>query len=625
MIENIEIIDKDYEKIKQAEEARPIKTRSQSFYSIYANFKKEVLRLRLESMKDSAVAEKYDVDMSYKNLQKEVGKKANAIAKLEEEILVLSRDDVPQDYVESRAIKLKNSMMNMLTSHAASAYNNSYSIGEENKESVFGDFEQEIEEQVEEKVEEQNNDKPLDLDSDGVLFSIEPSSIENEEQDAINVVPTELERKDIENAISEEFAGVEEDTNDDSINIITPEEVKSVVQEGSSNVDDEEIDKDEIENVIGSALGNIEVEETEEDVVQNEDKMDDVDHNSIKDELDRVMEKVRVTGSAPARINRFDDNGDKVDVDKVEEDTNEVNVRDELDKAIGSVINDNSVHSVANDDITKRVEDGISKEKGNDLTDLDREMIRREVQKVISEERNLRSGYTPLTDEEVALSQEKLRLTDEEIAHPKVELGLTDEEIAHPKEKSKLSDEELIEKFKIPTFENLLKPVEEEKEEGEQIREVPIVVPDRDSFVPVVEVEMSENRVVDDKIPVSRKSQIDTYNALKDKLRALKEQQRLTQQEREIAQRNAESIADKAKEARRLAAESDKLREEQLKRLREYTESLEEDCKLNEKNRKLAEDDAVMNHNFIEEQLKKIEENSNVIDEIDSLIGGYSR
>lgn len=594
MKENINIVDRDYGSA-QEEVSRPIKTRGKSFNSILSNFKKELLEARLNQMQDSAVSEKYDSDMSYKSVQSIASKRATAIAKLEEKILVLSRDDVPQNYVESRAIKLRDAMMDNLTKNASSAYNNSYSIGYENKDNVFGDFEKELG--------EQSSDDSLDLDTDGVLFSIQQPEETDEKDDAINVVPTEFERKDIEDSINEEFAAVDgtsldetevqesHEDSEDKVNFVTPEEVKETVDKSTEVAEDETVNNQEIKNVIDSALDNINIEGenlTSDESTQSVDNDDDkADYDSIKDEIDRALEKVRISSnnSSVAKIDKYTSSEDTI--------------RNEYDKAVEDVINKESplgVQSVDNEEIIKTVEDKIAGEDGSLLSEVDREMIRREVQKVISEERNARSGYVPMSDEEVAESQHKIAST-----------------------------EHLASKFKAPSFENLLKPVDEVKQIGEQVRDLPVVVPDRDAYEPVIEEDLVSSNEAEEDLPVSRKNQIDTFNALKNRLKALKEHQRVTQQERDMAQKNAETIADKAKEARRLADESDKLREEQLKRLQEYTESIEEECKNNEKNRVIAENDAVMNNNFIEEQLRKIEENSNVIDEIDSLISGRAR
>ena len=594
MKENINIVDRDYGS-SQEEVSRPIKTRGKSFNSILSNFKKELLEARLNQMQDSAVSEKYDSDMSYKSVQSIASKRATAIAKLEEKILVLSRDDVPQNYVESRAIKLRDAMMDNLTKNASSAYNNSYSIGYENKDNVFGDFEKELG--------EQSSDDSLDLDTDGVLFSIQQPEETDEKDDAINVVPTEFERKDIEDSINEEFAAVDgtsldetevqesHEDSEDKVNFVTPEEVKETVDKSTEVAEDETVNNQEIKNVIDSALDNINIEGenlTSDESTQSVDNDDDkADYDSIKDEIDRALEKVRISSnnSSVAKIDKYTSNEDTI--------------RNEYDKAVEDVINKESplgVQSVDNEEIIKTVEDKIAGEDSSLLSEVDREMIRREVQKVISKERNARSGYVPMSDEEVAESQHKIAST-----------------------------EHLASKFKAPSFENLLKPVDEVKQIGEQVRDLPVVVPDRDAYEPVIEEDLVSSNEAEEYLPVSRKNQIDTFNALKNRLKALKEHQRVTQQERDMAQKNAETIADKAKEARRLADESDKLREEQLKRLQEYTESIEEECKNNEKNRVIAENDAVMNNNFIEEQLRKIEENSNVIDEIDSLISGRAR
>ena len=646
MSDNFEIVDREYGESKEVKVARPIKTRKTSYDSIIDNFTKEVLKLRLSMMENKALYEKYDASLPYKKVQSKVDKSAKAIARLEEKILVLSRDDVPSNYVESRAIKLRDAMMTNLTKNASDAYMGTQSIGLENRDEIFGNFENEYNENVVPKVEEseesvlekddltikvpkivestessdvvpeveesgesvlENADSTIEvpkiaestessdavpevseedsvldnenvLDNDGVLFEVNPpiDNNENEEDKIIDVVPTPIERQNIEDVISNEFDNVAVDENNDSA-FVSPEEVRNVVEAGiNDSEDNNELSEDDVNNIVDSAFDNIDDDE----------------------KVDNDNYRVSQNESTVVHDDRFDENGERI---VPEEDLNEEeidSIKQEVRKAISDVINrksDGGKIVVDGNQLRQDIEDNIV-----ESTDMGRDSVSREVQRIIDQDRNEKSGYVPLTDEEVEKARRNLGISDNE--------------------------QSSISKLNLPVVVPLkFDEVAEDMKSKVQLRDVPVIVPDRTPLNDKLKTyeEVDNYEFEDEK--TNTKSQLDSYSDLKNKLENLLKHKKAVEQAKNAAQKAAEDMADKARQARELAEKSEKQRIEQLERLRSYTDSLEEACKNDEKSIELAENDAMMNNNFIETQLRKVEENNSVIDEIDSLIGNKVR
>ena len=109
-IENIELVDRDYEKCSKEAMPRQIKTRKTSFSNIVEKFRNFRIR-RLERKMEKTVDKILSKDYKKKNISDKLMSKSMKLAKLEEKIRVLSREEVPSRFVKSRAIKLRNYMM----------------------------------------------------------------------------------------------------------------------------------------------------------------------------------------------------------------------------------------------------------------------------------------------------------------------------------------------------------------------------------------------------------------------------------------------------------------------------------------------------------------------------------
>ena len=117
-----------------------------SFRSIldhWNNFRLKKLQSRLEKKKEEIVNLPFEFENGNQltaSSDSKMDRKVTAIAKLESKIKVLSKENVPTNYVKSRAIKLKAKMMENLWYNGRGAY----TVGMENFDKVFGEKKDDI-------------------------------------------------------------------------------------------------------------------------------------------------------------------------------------------------------------------------------------------------------------------------------------------------------------------------------------------------------------------------------------------------------------------------------------------------------------------------------------------------
>ena len=222
--DNFELVDRDYVDCTREEYPRQIKTRNKSFHSIsqrFANYRIKRLNNKLDKMKNEAVESHYYGS----NAEQEIEKKSIAIARLEEKIKVLSKEDVPANYVQKRAIKIKKKMSENMIKNA----HDLYSINKQNKNDIFKN------EEIEEK---EINVETDDLDRKSIEESIneEFSNIDDKE------VSPEIGRDAIEESVNEEFANLENN-----------EEIEEYIDKSQT----ETVSNKDIEDVINKSLEDI--------------------------------------------------------------------------------------------------------------------------------------------------------------------------------------------------------------------------------------------------------------------------------------------------------------------------------------------------------------------------------
>ena len=580
------VVDRDYGRCHEISAPRKIRTKSTSFGSIRARFNE--FRLNLLQKKLDRVQEKALTDDYLRNkLEKQVDKKALAIAKLEEKIMILSKENVPENFVSNRALKLRNNMFQNLT-YKCGRY---YSIGLEKKEEIFGSTESEVapalvsSEIVEEK--ETENSEGVPEISDIPVAAMVNSS----DSDQIDVVPDSLERKQIEDAVNSEFAALGDP-------IVNKTESEDEIEEYTSS-ESSSLSANEVQSVIDESFN--ELESIPEIVGPYED-------TPKKDEsLDNVSINIST--------------GEKTYVDDAQQE----------DPTLISSDVEGSSPTLSVDDIKQEVDDVINKIKVSRnesnsarVSHFDADGNKRS---------RRRDEYVPMTDEEIRASQEKLGFDEHGNLLPKKEELATGDKM--------VSTASVIGKnltpFVVPnlSFDAVFVPTQsEEKIPETQLRGDTVLVPDRDDseakvvnkdFEKVDEFRMTR----DDKNQISTTTSSTTeYQIKRDEYNALKEKAALLVQKRDeirrrklAAQEAAEAAAARALEAKRMLEESQKRCDEEMNRLRQFTAELEEDCDRDLKSVELAENDAKMNETFAQMQRKKVDQNDRIISEIGSILG----
>jgi len=163
------------------------------------DYRRSKLTADLREMEDKLAASVAFTDSEGNMLESEKAKileKTEAIARLEEQIRVIDREDVPQDFVKSRAIKLQNSWLENCRYNGTSAY----SVGLANKDKLFG-------------VEETPAEPELALDDTAEITSAEMETPE-EVVDAVEASERTEESELEEQVLSDLTADLGDNTDD---------------------------------------------------------------------------------------------------------------------------------------------------------------------------------------------------------------------------------------------------------------------------------------------------------------------------------------------------------------------------------------------------------------------------
>ena len=581
--ENFEFVDREYGQVSREKPSRQIKTRKASFSSIverFNNFRIKMKAKKLEKMKESALNATYNRN----SIDKEITKKTTAIARLEEKIMILSREDVPEDYVKRRAIKLRKNMMDNLVYNC----NNTYQIEEESKKTIF--------------------------EEEGILddFAEDEERMESEEVDSldkekINVVPGELERQSIVDAVNAEFPNMEdkESKEDDS----KPEEVEEQAKEEENPfafVTQEKVDIPEKN------------EEVEEEATKKEETLEaeTINQADIREEINDAIRKIRVSRneSQSAKVDRYDRDGNPFNERKK---YNYIPMTEEEIKA-------------------SQVKIGLSEE------------VKEEPQAEMH-------TYTPMTEKEIKASQEKISnnnqedfvytpMTEEEIRESQIKLSFDENGNIVDSGKRVVEEENVTARVVDSFTQETEVPSDELNPEKNVVRDNPIVVEEREkeekdlgfedgkNLFEVIKEDTPENSTKEEEVivPVEeekkeppkqpKSGKIDEYTELREKILSLKNRKELTQQKKAEAEKRAEAVSQQALQAKKIADENKRRYDERLEMLRNYSQQLENDCSDNEKSAELADKDAQMNQNFIEAQEKEAQDYSRMVGEIDALI-----
>lgn len=552
MVDKIDLLDNDYNLVSRKASPRQIKTRSKSFSSIsgiFTKFRISRLEKKLEKSRKNFVNQEIHKNLGdssvVRKTEKNIEKKAKEIAKIEEKIMILSKENVPTNYVENRAIKLRKNMMSNLSYNSSMAYSLGIKTEADETKAIDKIFNEDspltINERVRESeledvedVEEQENDQVetpesiMSHESEEIGRSV--SSIlagdtskefkvaEDKEIDAVEkeeVSSGESDKEVSEPVIeSEQIPDISNFMKDIGLNVDTYQDStnsNSVIDENESREHIEVvptyIDRDAIKSSIDDQFENI----AKSGDVSEEETITNAGRPNIDDNFNNVDNGAKFV--SPETVKSVVGTGSKIDIDTDEpKSISPEEVRAVLDGKFDEVENAEEEDNVDTHLDVKSIEETISEalskldeeEQNKDLDDeMSFEDVHKEVEDAINERNRISSNeshvarinefdadgnkkqkfdYVPMTDEEIKQAQEN-------IEYEKYENPAFKEEKHLPNEI----------KFNYPKirFEDIFVPAK--KDEDYKIESEDVVEEEKQEIVPVNDNIRGEIVVVPDR------------------------------------------------------------------------------------------------------------------------------
>lgn len=606
--ENIEFKD-GYDFIDQ-QKVRSIKNRENSYngiYGIWHNWRLSALSDDLSKSRKKLLTENYKTDFrgnltekSEKNLEKNVA----AIAKIEQDIKILTGEFVPDGYTISRAIKLKENMMANLRFNS----DNAYSVGLDKHDQIFSKEESKLENEV-------------GADSQDIAESDAPKVYSDIPEDVVidnNQIPVEMEGEAAESFDTSYFVpNAEQGASADPENYLD-----KILRENSEKMAEEVraaiggYEQDEHVEGVSSEIGSQQIDETirDEYAKVGDEATPEVEATDFSYDTEKATDSYEIPGAT--------DEASNPELDYTA-------IKEELDRALGNI-------RVSRGGTAAKLgmfdEDGQLKGKEAEVT---QEEIRAALNESMSTE-EVKYDYKPMTDEEIAQARENIEYDKyEEIYHN--ENQVEEHKDSFSLIPSEVRFDDIFKPIKqVDAYEGVASPVvnfeSEEKVDGNVERELPMVVPERheakehDITEEVTHEEglhfdYSTATAAEVEEGVNRASSSEELVDLLKRAEELKERQRMLREEREAAEKAAEEAARRAQEIKEAALAKQRDYEKRLDKLRSYTEALAEDVEFNASKIERAKNDAESNERYVEEQEAKAKDIEDMIREIDSIIG----
>ena len=478
MVDKIDLLDNDYNLVSRKASSRQIKTRSKSFSSIsgiFTKFRISRLEKKLEKSRKSFVNQEIHKNLGdssvVRKTEKNIEKKAKEIAKIEEKIMILSKENVPTNYVENRAIKLRKNMMSNLSHNSSMAYSlgikteadeakaidkifnedSPLSINERVRESELEDVE-DVEEQENDQVE--TPESIMSHESEEIGRSV--SSIlagdtskefkvaDDKETDAVEKeeVSSDESDKEVSEPVSEseQIPDISTFMKDIDLNINTYQDstnTNSVIDENESREHIEvvptDIDRDAIKSSIDDQFENI----AKSGDISEEETITNAGRPNSENRFNSIDNGVKFV--SPETVKGVVGTGSKIDIDTDEpKSISPEEVRAVLDGKFDEVENTEEEDKVDTHLDVKSIEETISdalnkldeEEHNKDLDDeMSFEDVHEEVEDAINERNKISSNeshvarinefdadgnkkqkfdYVPMTDEEIKQAQENI-------------------------------------------------------------------------------------------------------------------------------------------------------------------------------------------------------------------------
>lgn len=478
MVDKIDLLDNDYNLVSRKASPRQIKTRSKSFSSIsgiFTKFRISRLEKKLEKSRKSFVNQEIHKNLGDSSIvrktEKNIEKKAKEIAKIEEKIMILSKENVPTNYVENRAIKLRKNMMSNLSHNSSMAYSlgikteadeakaidkifnedSPLSINERVRESELEDVE-DVEEQENDQVE--TPESIMSHESEEIGRSV--SSIlagdtskefkvaDDKEADAVEKeeVSSDESDKEVSEPVSEseQIPDISTFMKDIDLNVNTYQDstnANSVIDENESREHIEvvptDIDRDAIKSSIDDQFENI----AKSGDISEEETITNAGRPNSENRFNSIDNGVKFV--SPETVKGVVGTGSKIDIDTDEpKSISPEEVRAVLDGKFDEVENTEEEDKVDTHLDVKSIEETISdalnkldeEEHNKDLDDeMSFEDVHEEVEDAINERNKISSNeshvarinefdadgnkkqkfdYVPMTDEEIKQAQENI-------------------------------------------------------------------------------------------------------------------------------------------------------------------------------------------------------------------------
>lgn len=478
MVDKIDLLDNDYNLVSRKASSRQIKTRSKSFSSIsgiFTKFRISRLEKKLEKSRKSFVNQEIHKNLGDSSIvrktEKNIEKKAKEIAKIEEKIMILSKENVPTNYVENRAIKLRKNMMSNLSHNSSMAYSLGIKTEADEAKAIDKIFNEDsplsINERVRESeledvddVEEQENDQVetpesiMSHESEEIGRSV--SSIlagdtskefkvaDDKEADAVEKeeVSSDESDKEVSEPVSEseQFPDISTFMKDIDLNVNTYQDstnTNSVIDENESREHIEvvptDIDRDAIKSSIDDQFENI----AKSGDISEEETITNAGRPNSENRFNSIDNGVKFV--SPETVKGVVGTGSKIDIDTDEpKSISPEEVRAVLDGKFDEVENTEEEDKVDTHLDVKSIEETISdalnkldeEEHNKDLDDeMSFEDVHEEVEDAINERNKISSNeshvarinefdadgnkkqkfdYVPMTDEEIKQAQENI-------------------------------------------------------------------------------------------------------------------------------------------------------------------------------------------------------------------------
>lgn len=306
MVDKIDLLDNDYNLVSRKASPRQIKTRSKSFSSIsgiFTKFRISRLEKKLEKSRKSFVNQEIHKNLGdssvVRKTEKNIEKKAKAIAKIEEKIMILSKENVPTNYVENRAIKLRKNMMNNLSHNSFMAYSLGIKSEADETKAIDKIFNEDSPLSINERVRESELEDVEDVEEQENDQVETPESIMSHESEEIGRSVSSILDGDTSGDTSKEF----EVSDDKEVDAVEKEEVSS--DESDKEVSEPVVESEQISD-ISTFMKDIDLNiDTYKDSTNSNSVIDesksrehievvptDIDRDAIKSSIDDQFENI---------------------------------------------------------------------------------------------------------------------------------------------------------------------------------------------------------------------------------------------------------------------------------------------------------------------------------------------